>query len=609
MQQNYSWISGGPFAFQQFKHFYYNRRIIQYICSQKYSDIVGYKPDNDLCPNLTLTKISARDTLHSSKVPVNPTNYCTLMLLSNLREPDWISTSCNERLLAFTVCRKMATTKGKYKISKYKFASLYLCKSDHIIVNGKCYSFLWREFWNMTGQVCKYFKARGISMNEFTSFSHIFDAVSSVNMFPSFVIQKLSKKTIQVIHIHKLFNQVRFTAVQPNISEASGHVICNFNKIKTFIGINLFKCSKGGYIHHRYVCDGITDCPNDRIDEEFCICDQNKFIANKTNLCMKLKNNISATQCTFNYYLEINGVCKKYDSNMLANKTETQPPLKGQSLEKFICNSGKPLDASLVNDLVSDCGPEFEDEPALLLSMNKTQTFVCRQQEIPCLEGHYKCFNITDICSYKLNIENNIIPCRNGGHLENCANFECNMMFKCHDSYCIPGTYVCDGKWDCPSGDDEDTKNICIQIRACQNMFKCRGKHHKCISVGKICDNKLDCLHYDDEMFCELKSIQCPISCNCLIFAITCNRVILNNLQFNILALHLSIFISESNLNSLSIFDYKLQHVHIIHLPRNNLNSICPVLFLGSLLLLDLELNVITKRMFFSINFFEKNKY
>ena len=600
MQQNYNWISGGPVAFQQFKHFYYGRKIIEYICSQQYNDLIGFYPNSDLCPNLTLTKISARDTLHSSKVPVNLTNRCILMLLSNLREPDWISTSCEENLLAFTVCRQKGTTKGKYTISKYKSTLLYLCKSDHILVHGKCYSFLWNEFWNMAGQVCNDFKARAISMKEFISFYHIFDAVSSVNMFPSFVI--LNKKTIQVIHIHKLFSRVRFTAVQPKNSKASGHVICNFNKKKAFIGINMFKCRKGGYILQRYVCDGIIDCPIDRSDEEFCICGQNEIFGNETNLCMKLKNNETSTQCTFNYYMEINEVCKKYDSNLLTNKTKTQLLIKGPSLGEFMCNSGKPLHASLVNDLVSDCGPKFEDEPALLLSMNKTQTFVCRPQEIPCLD-------VTDICSYRLNTEYCIIPCRNGGHLENCAKFECNMMFKCHDSYCIPWIYVCDGKWDCPNGDDEETNNICNHRRACQNMFKCRDEHHKCISIGQICDNKLDCLHHDDEMFCELKSFQCPISCNCLIFAITCNHVILKNLQFNLLALHLSVFISESNLNSLSIFDYKLQHIRIIHLPQNHLKSICPVLFLTSLLLLNFEFNDIVdikKECFSASNFLKR---
>ena len=62
------------------------------------------------------------------------------------------------------------------------------------------------------------------------------------------------------------------------------------------------------------------------------------------------------------------------------------------------------------------------------------------------MEGHIRCFNFTDICLYKLNSKSNMIPCRNGGHLENCGNFECNMMFKCPDYYCIPWTYVCDGK-------------------------------------------------------------------------------------------------------------------------------------------------------------------
>ena len=310
---------------------------------------------------------------------------------------------------------------------------------------------------------------------------------------------------------------------------------------------------------------------------------------------MKLKNNTDTTLCTFNYYMDITGLCKKYESKMFAKNIQTQISMKSQSLIPFLCHSDQPLDASLVNDLVSDCGPKFEDEPELLAIVNKTQTFLCKSHEFPCMEGHSKCFNITDICSYKLNTENYLIPCRNGGHLEKCVKFECNMMFKCLNSYCIPFRYVCDGKWDCPNGDDEQEKNICFYKRQCPKMFKCRSETHNCISVGQVCDDKLDCLHHDDEMFCEFKFIQCPNSCSCLIYAITCIRLVFNNLRFGVFHLYQSVYISESNLITLNILDYKLPHVHVIHLPKNNLNSICPLLYFKNLLLIDLELNFITE--------------
>ena len=105
------------------------------------------------------------------------------------------------------------------------------------------------------------------------------------------------------------------------------------------------------------------------------------------------------------------------------------------------------------------------------------------------MEGHTRCFNFTDICHYKLNEENHIMPCRNGGHLENCEEFECNVMFKCPNYYCVPWTYVCDEKWDCPDGEDEFNNEVCIGESVCEKMFQCRNEHKKCISISNVCDN------------------------------------------------------------------------------------------------------------------------
>ena len=149
------------------------------------------------------------------------------------------------------------------------------------------------------------------------------------------------------------------------------------------------------------------------------------------------------------------------------------------------------------------------------------------------MKGHIVCFNLTDICSYRLNEDNNIIPCRTGGHLENCAKFECNMKFKCPDSYCVPWSYVCDGKWDCAFGEDEVINTVCGGEVICEKMFKCRNQQHRCISIGNVCNNEVDCPYYDGESFCELKLIQCPESCSCLIFAITCFKLSYNMSLFH----------------------------------------------------------------------------
>ena len=81
--------------------------------------------------------------------------------------------------------------------------------------------------------------------------------------------------------------------------------------------------------------------------------------------------------------------------------------------------------------------------------------FILWTNYIPCRLELDVCFDFGDIYKYVLNINCYLIQCKNWDHIENCTNFECNKMFKCFNSYCIPWTYVCDGKWDCLKGSDE----------------------------------------------------------------------------------------------------------------------------------------------------------
>ncbi len=121
------------------------------------------------------------------------------------------------------------------------------------------------------------------------------------------------------------------------------------------------------------------------------------------------------------------------------------------------------------------------------------------------------------------------MPCRNGDHVHNCTNFECNMMFKCPQFYCIPWSYVCDHKWDCPAGFDEDHVHNC-KDRLCADMFKCRGTN-TCIHLGNVCDGQTDCLFGDDEYYCSLQNVQCLSNCQCLLFSLRCSKGIFNPLN------------------------------------------------------------------------------
>ncbi len=165
--------------------------------------------------------------------------------------------------------------------------------------------------------------------------------------------------------------------------------------------------------------------------------------------------------------------------------------------------------------------PNSSDVTVALAQFDKRHT--CADAiDISCFQADNKCFPVYKVCVYSTDASHCLVSCKSGAHLQNCKEFECNKMFKCPNYYCIPWSYVCDGKFDCPNGKDEQQE--CLKgASRCQNMFKCTGGS-VCLHIGSVCDGKLDCPAHDDEILCQLKGIACPSNCLCNALAIQCNR-------------------------------------------------------------------------------------
>ena len=112
----------------------------------------------------------------------------------------------------------------------------------------------------------------------------------------------------------------------------------------------------------------------------------------------------------------------------------------------------------------------------------------------------------------------NDCQCRNGKHLANCTAAVCPHHYKCINYYCVPFSYTCDGRQDCPLGDDEQ---YCVN-RTCDGLFKCQSSN-KCLHFYEVGDGMIDCPDGDDELFTNLPI--CPSSCNCLMNALSCSEI------------------------------------------------------------------------------------
>ena len=276
--------------------------------------------------------------------------------------------------------------------------------------------------------------------------------------------------------------------------KTTGLYLCSSEKKIISTGDNVFHCKYGSSVSHIFICDGVVDCPFDNSDEmQHC-----HLFSNAQN---KLK---AFSSCGTLFYMTVNRLCVPYFSNDNLKVSHDQ-------MSHVIYD--------LINDLVSDTGPEGQDELELITILTSSNMTLCTlPYELPCVQGHSKCYSISDICKYTLNYNSHLVPCRNGNHLQNCRGFQCNSMFKCTNSYCIHWSYVNDGKWDCPNGEDENDTPMCT------GMFKCKGSRMICIYLGNVCDKYMNCPFDDDELSCSLTDIKCVYQCNCFGLAIACKN-------------------------------------------------------------------------------------
>lgn len=278
-----------------------------------------------------------------------------------------------------------------------------------------------------------------------------------------------------------------------------------------------------------FVCDGESDCGENSSDETHCY-DQGPKQCDYEN-----------DQCPNLYFVSHDGHCFPFHS---LDKIDSSLSPSTRSAY-FVCVDGRKMDITFVNDLVFDCGLSGDDEFHLLEMKNSFLSFSCSEpSQIPCRDGHSKCFNISHICIYQLNIFKQLTSCRTGEHLTNCSSFECNSNFKCPAFYCIPWSYVCNGRWDCAGGSDESTGQICGTSRKCISLFHCKSSS-LCIHISQTCNDKVDCPGSDDEMFCAESKSTCPLNCQCRLSAVLCEDISLSPQHINLIFENEAVFIQQ----------------------------------------------------------------
>ena len=520
---------------------------------------------------------------------------CVMMLTSNLAEPQWIYVNCEIPYLIDVICliepSKIDKSKydSKYKLSNHtdilNMVNRKYCSLERILIGKKCYLFVWYTFRRYSGmmltQLCKIYQTTSAVYNSIDTFETVFNAIAS--RFPP-ILKDQNTMVFKRFIYSRYIDWYDYEEDLIPQDEAEGFHVCEDKKQSKAKGGVLFKCKDGKYISTLYLCDGKDECRLDGSDETYYLCQSSdeKQISRSKNTGFRMS-------CGPLFYEAMDGSCQKY---LIFHGDKS-----GKSSVNSYCKSAHQ---KWKNDSFSNCWAEEEHEQALVfLLQNETFPLCFNKYEIPCLEGYQGCFNITDICMYKLNEYSHLIPCWNGGHLQNCKLFECNAKFKCPNSYCISWAFVCDGKWDCPEGVDEDKEFFCHSYMRCLGMFRCHDTN-VCILLQNVCDGHDECILGDDELFCELKDTLCPSNCQCILFAISCSNVwISQNMHVYISIKFWKVFVID-----VIQFVEHCQNVIYLQILNSQLTSPCHIEYPKKLKILDFARNffkLISKLCFSSL--------
>ncbi len=432
-------------------------------------------------------------------------------MVYNLAEPISMNIRCDDKILPSVLCMKSKhLTITSFTLTKD------VCSTLEISINQTCY---WFDWANSPASASSKTERQSLAAINLVELQRVKDVFQSINAnYPGLMANySPDSRTAVYLQCQKLLYIHNCTVSDISKQSMSAYQVYKRKQKQVFHGTQVFTCTRGGSIMLASRCDQIVDCLNDQSDETDCFCPH--ILQIYQTLVSPNMSQTNQTTCGNLFYMTKDTHCVLYAS----------PGKALQSHRIFINKDCLHCNKSCTqNDLILDWDFDWmelenwqKSEEGDLIKLLQGYASSCSQpMEIPCRDGHSKCFNISQICVFSLNNCKHLYPCRNGGHMQNCRHFQCNKRFKCDKSYCIPWIYVCDNKWDCPGGEDETADDVCGTKPVCLNMFKCWNTK-RCIHLASTCDGTEDCPSHDDE---ELKFVKCPQQCVCFALAIYCTK-------------------------------------------------------------------------------------
>ncbi len=334
---------------------------------------------------------------------------------------------------------------------------------------------------------------------------------------------------------------------------------------------NQYSCADGTCILIHHHCDGTPDCP-DSSDETFC-----------ENVCVFREGRTSQGQTQ--QFPETPG--RECFENCF-------PDVCDCSDLYFHCQqTGRCLPASKLCDGIYDCKHE-EDETfckrsytiatAAMYTPKATPGWYCQSNYTRCSKEDFlesrSCFPRHKVCLFERQHDSHALKyCQNGEHLQFCTEHQCLSDFKCAQSYCIPYHYVCNGRADCPHGEDEQN---CTE--SCPGLLRCK-KDNVCVHPYYVGDDVVDCsLSQDDEILQHSGGCLQVKECSCLGGAVSCPSSHFHALPKEACKFKV-ILLFNNTIHNLSVSSGSFRHLLILDLSKNKVVSVA-LLQLGNFQLL-----------------------
>ncbi len=513
LQAIMQWQKNTPITFQSFENNNYGKKYPdRFVCGRM--QCLQILSPHCMIQCVDLGKLKAEAT-HRMQPVISPTPTCTLLLMANLAQPEWINIICTQNLLPDVIC---ATNKSNSNQSlSFRNAhnntavnSSLVCKTGFLKFLQHCFYFTRDDCAQAEGAKPLASCDKSSSVDSVTNLTFTIREATSAPFSPV-IIPMGSQFTVFSAkkHLNIMITRLR-TIKTPSIK---GYLACQQPSELLRVPEHLLTCERGGYILNTGACDGKMDCSKVSADEAGCFCNVARSpLAEARGSFCKYVNWKNRTSCGLLFHSLPTGICQAFHNNRYKKKS----PALG------VCPSGIKIGHDMVNDMIVDCEGNV-DEPALDNYLRfKIRTKCSSPNLLPCKLGHAQCFSINETCLFKLNAGGRLVLCGNGGNLEMCKQFDCNYHYKCPHSYCISWSYICDDKWDCIEGTDEhyfECKNGWV---LCQHKFKCDISRSICVPLSYICDGTEDCANGLDEELCAMKNDQCWATCICVGKAMKC---------------------------------------------------------------------------------------